>query len=104
MGENFSGVEGGAPGGPDSTHALTVAAKACDRLGLPRTHILAFTLPGFATSSHTKNNASLLAEALGVPGADLRLFGKPEGFTRRRMADAVATGFARFLASISLPV
>ncbi|HMR13843.1 MAG TPA: NAD(+) synthase, partial [Arachnia sp.] len=56
----------GVSGGLDSTHALIVAAKACDRLGLPRTHILAFTLPGFATSSHTKNNATLLAEALGV--------------------------------------
>ncbi|MHA6508105.1 NAD(+) synthase [Tessaracoccus sp. Y1736] len=56
----------GVSGGLDSTHALIVAAKACDRLSLPRTHILAFTLPGFATSSHTKNNATLLAEALGV--------------------------------------
>ncbi|MFT3888130.1 MAG: NAD(+) synthase [Arachnia sp.] len=56
----------GVSGGLDSTHALIVAAKACDRLGLSRTHILAFTLPGFATSAHTKNNATLLAEALGV--------------------------------------
>lgn len=56
----------GVSGGLDSTHALIVAAKACDRLGLPRTHILAFTLPGFATSSQTKNNATTLAEALGV--------------------------------------
>jgi len=56
----------GVSGGLDSTHALIVAAKACDRLGLPRTHILAFTLPGFATSAHTKDNATLLAAALGV--------------------------------------
>lgn len=56
----------GVSGGLDSTHALIVAAKACDRLGLPRTHILAFTLPGFATSAHTKSNATRLAEALGV--------------------------------------
>ena len=56
----------GVSGGLDSTHALIVAAKACDRLHLPRTHILAFTLPGFATSQHTKNNATLLSEALGV--------------------------------------
>ena len=33
-----------------------------------------------------------VADALGVPGADLRLFGKPESFTRRRMGVAVATG------------
>jgi phosphoribosylglycinamide formyltransferase 2 len=31
-----------------------------------------------------------VAEALGVPGADLRLFGKPESFTRRRMGVALA--------------
>ena len=52
--------------GLDSTHALIVAAKACDRLGLPRTHVLAFTLPGFATSEHTRTNATALSEALGV--------------------------------------
>ncbi|MCA1781259.1 MAG: NAD(+) synthase [Dermatophilaceae bacterium] len=55
----------GVSGGLDSTHALIVAAKACDRLGLPRTHILAFTLPGFATTEHTKSNAQVLSEALG---------------------------------------
>ncbi|KQS55519.1 phosphoribosylglycinamide formyltransferase [Brevundimonas sp. Leaf363] len=33
-----------------------------------------------------------VAEALSVPGADLRLFGKPEAFERRRMGVATATG------------
>ena len=33
-----------------------------------------------------------VAEALAVPGADLRLFGKPESFAKRRMGVAVATG------------
>ena len=56
----------GVSGGLDSTHALIVAAKACDRLGLPRAHILAFTMPGFATTEHTKGNATVLSEALGV--------------------------------------
>ncbi|MFN8099466.1 MAG: NAD(+) synthase [Dermatophilaceae bacterium] len=56
----------GVSGGLDSTHALIVAAKAMDRLGRPRTDILAFTMPGFATSAHTKNNATALSEALGV--------------------------------------
>lgn len=56
----------GVSGGLDSTHALIVAAKAMDRLKRPRTDILAYTLPGFATSDHTKNNATRLAEALGV--------------------------------------
>ncbi|WP_186124659.1 formate-dependent phosphoribosylglycinamide formyltransferase [Burkholderia gladioli] len=33
-----------------------------------------------------------VAEALAVPGVDLRLFGKPESFTKRRMGVAVAIG------------
>ncbi|MCR5877876.1 formate-dependent phosphoribosylglycinamide formyltransferase [Phenylobacterium sp. J367] len=33
-----------------------------------------------------------VAEALSVPGADLRLFGKPESYERRRMGVAVAVG------------
>jgi phosphoribosylglycinamide formyltransferase 2 len=33
-----------------------------------------------------------VAEALTVPGADLRLFGKPQSFTRRRMGVALARG------------
>jgi phosphoribosylglycinamide formyltransferase 2 len=33
-----------------------------------------------------------LADALAVPGADLRLFGKPESFVKRRMGVALATG------------
>jgi NAD+ synthase (glutamine-hydrolysing) len=56
----------GVSGGLDSTHALIVAARAMDRQHRPRTDILAFTLPGFATGDHTKNNAIRLAEALGV--------------------------------------
>ncbi len=33
-----------------------------------------------------------VVEALAVPNADLRLFGKPESFTKRRMGVALATG------------
>jgi phosphoribosylglycinamide formyltransferase 2 len=33
-----------------------------------------------------------VAEALRVPGSDIRLFGKPESFMRRRMGVALATG------------
>ena len=61
----------GVSGGLDSTHALIVAARAMDRLGRPRTDILAFTMPGFATSDHTRNNATRLAESLGVTFATL---------------------------------
>ena len=55
----------GVSGGLDSTHALIVAANAMDRLGRPRSDILAFTMPGFATSESTKSNAIKLMEAIG---------------------------------------
>jgi NAD+ synthase (glutamine-hydrolysing) len=61
----------GVSGGLDSTHALIVAARAMDRMGRPRSDILAFTMPGFATSEHTKGNATALANALGVTFAEL---------------------------------
>ena len=56
----------GVSGGLDSTHALIVAARALDRLGLPRENVLAYTMPGFATSDHTLRNAHRLMRALGV--------------------------------------
>lgn len=63
---DFPKVVLGLSGGLDSTHALIVAAKAMDREGRPRSDILAFTLPGFATGERTKDNATRLAAALGV--------------------------------------
>ncbi|MBU6374345.1 MAG: NAD(+) synthase [Alphaproteobacteria bacterium] len=56
----------GVSGGLDSTHALIVASKTFDRLGRPRSDILGFTLPGFATSEGTRANAIALMQALGV--------------------------------------
>lgn len=56
----------GVSGGLDSTQALIVTARAFDRLGLPRTGILAYTLPGFATSEATRQQAIELAQAMGV--------------------------------------
>ncbi len=61
----------GVSGGLDSTHALIVAAKAMDRLGRPRSDILAFTMPGFATGEETKGRATRLAKALGVSFEEL---------------------------------
>jgi NAD+ synthase (glutamine-hydrolysing) len=61
----------GISGGLDSTHALLVACKAFDRLGLPRADILGFTMPGFATSEGTKSNAWALMKALGVTGQEI---------------------------------
>ena len=56
----------GVSGGLDSTHALIVAAKACDQMGLPRSTILGFTMPGFATGDATKANALALMKGLGT--------------------------------------
>ncbi len=61
----------GVSGGLDSTHALTVAVKVIDRLGLPRTNVLAYTMPGFATSAHTLDNARALMESLGVSAGEI---------------------------------
>ncbi|MGH2929575.1 MAG: NAD(+) synthase, partial [Solirubrobacteraceae bacterium] len=61
----------GVSGGLDSTHALTVAVRAVDRLGLPRGNVLGYTLPGFATSARTLRNAHALMRTLGVSAAEL---------------------------------
>ncbi len=61
----------GVSGGLDSTQALIVAAKAMDREGRPRSDILAFTLPGFATGERTKTNAIALSKALGVSFSEI---------------------------------
>ncbi len=56
----------GVSGGLDSTLALLVAVKAMDRLGRPRTDVVAYTMPGFGTSRKTRENAEVLARSLGV--------------------------------------
>jgi NAD+ synthase (glutamine-hydrolysing) len=61
----------GVSGGLDSTQALIVAAKTFDRLGLPRENVLGYTMPGFATSSRTKDNAWALMRALGIHAEEI---------------------------------
>jgi NAD+ synthase (glutamine-hydrolysing) len=56
----------GVSGGLDSTHALIVACRAMDALGRPRSDVLAFTMPGFATGEKSRSLATRLAGALGV--------------------------------------
>ncbi|WP_246160514.1 NAD(+) synthase [Aureimonas fodinaquatilis] len=73
----------GISGGLDSTHALIVAAKACDVLGLPRRQILGFTMPGFATSDETRDNAWRLMRAVGVTADEIDI--KPAA--RQMLAD-----------------
>jgi NAD+ synthase (glutamine-hydrolysing) len=70
----FTGVERvviGVSGGLDSTHALLVIAQAMDLLGHPRRNILAYTMPGFATSDRTLHQARLLMEAMGCEANEL---------------------------------
>ena len=61
----------GISGGLDSTHALIVAARAMDVLKLPRSNILAYTMPGFATSQRTMANAKALMAAVGCAANEL---------------------------------
>ncbi|MGV0044857.1 NAD(+) synthase [Mycobacterium colombiense] len=68
---DFPKVVIGISGGLDSTHALIVAARAMDREQRPRSDILAFTLPGFATGDHTKRNAAELCRTLGVTFSEI---------------------------------
>lgn len=98
----------GISGGLDSTLALLVATAAKATRHSARAHesaehlentrdsadfkadILTFTLPGFATSEHTKGNAQKLADAIGVgcelidirPSATemLKTMGHPAGY------------------------
>ena len=80
----------GVSGGLDSTHALIVAARAMDLLGLPRTNILGYTMPGFATGEVTKSNAWKLMEALGITAKELDI--RP---TARQMLEGLEHPFAR---------
>ncbi|MEN3791154.1 NAD(+) synthase [Fulvimarina sp. MAC3] len=61
----------GISGGLDSTHALIVAAKACDRMGISRDNILGFTMPGFATGDSTKSNAWALMRAMSIAAEEI---------------------------------
>jgi NAD+ synthase (glutamine-hydrolysing) len=56
-----------------------------DQLGLPRTDIFAYTLPGFATSDTTRSNAWKLMQALGVSAAELDI--KPAAMQMLRDLD-----------------
>lgn len=56
----------GVSGGLDSTLALLVAVKAMDLLNRPRTDVVGYTMPGFGTSTTTRNNAEKLALTLGI--------------------------------------
>ena len=79
----------GISGGLDSTHALIVAAKVCDRLNLPRTMIRAYTMPGFATGEDTKANAWALMKTMGVTAEEIDIVP-----AARRMLEDIGHPFA----------
>lgn len=55
----------GLSGGLDSTLALIVTVHAFDKLGVDRKNIIGITMPGFGTTSRTKNNSISIAEEYG---------------------------------------
>ncbi|MCC6212278.1 MAG: NAD(+) synthase [Burkholderiales bacterium] len=61
----------GVSGGLDSTQALIVCARVMDELGLPRRNILAYTMPGFATSTRTRSSAWQLMRAVGASAEEI---------------------------------
>ena len=61
----------GVSGGLDSTQALLVCARTVDQLKLPRKNILAYTMPGFATSTRTRNQAWQLMRAIGCSAQEI---------------------------------
>jgi NAD+ synthase (glutamine-hydrolysing) len=61
----------GISGGLDSTHALLVAARAMDQLGLPRSHIIGVTMPAYATSTRTRDQALRLMQAVGCTALEI---------------------------------
>ncbi|MCX5494962.1 NAD(+) synthase [Kaistia dalseonensis] len=80
----------GVSGGLDSTQALIVTCRAMDLLGIDRKNVLAYTLPGFATSDETKINAWALMNALGVTGEEIDI--RP---TARQMLTDLGHPFAK---------
>jgi NAD+ synthase (glutamine-hydrolysing) len=61
----------GVSGGLDSAQALIVTVRAMDHLRLPRTNVLAFSMPGFATTERTRTNALAVMRALGVTAGEI---------------------------------
>ncbi|MFN7086341.1 MAG: NAD(+) synthase [Burkholderiales bacterium] len=61
----------GVSGGLDSTHALLVCAKVADVMGWPREHIVACTMPGFATTARTLDQARRLMRAIGCKALEI---------------------------------
>lgn len=61
----------GISGGLDSTQALIVCARAMDIMELPRSNILAYTMPGFATSERTLDQSRRLMKSVGCSAHEI---------------------------------
>jgi NAD+ synthase (glutamine-hydrolysing) len=61
----------GVSGGLDSAQALIVTVRAMDRLGHPRSNVLGFSMPGFATTERTRRNALALMDSLGITTGEI---------------------------------
>jgi NAD+ synthase (glutamine-hydrolysing) len=61
----------GVSGGLDSAQALIVTVRAMDGLGLPRSHVFGYSMPGFATSERTRKNALALMDSLGITTGEI---------------------------------
>ena len=88
---------------PHDTGLVTLASQRFSEFDLHARAILGLPVditlraPGASAVIYGAMNAKGIAfagvaEALAVPDSDLRLFGKPESFIKRRMGVAVATG------------
>jgi phosphoribosylglycinamide formyltransferase 2 len=88
---------------PHDTGMVTMASQRLSEFELHARAILGLPVdvslraPGASAVIYGGMDAAGIAfegveEALAVPQADIRLFGKPESFTRRRMGVALATG------------
>jgi NAD+ synthase (glutamine-hydrolysing) len=85
----------GVSGGIDSTQALLVAVGCMEELGLPRTNVLGYTMPGFATSARTLRNAHQLMDGLGITGEEIDI--KPAATQMLQdLGHAAATGAADY--------
>ena len=87
---------------PHDTGMVTMATQVQSEFELHAKAILglpvnvALRAPGASAVIYGQHDAKAIsfegiADALSVPGTDIRLFGKPESFARRRMGVALAT-------------
>lgn len=65
-GDEYPKIVLGLSGGLDSALALLAAARACDLLGIDRSHILTLSMPTKANSTRTRDNSDMLARTIGT--------------------------------------